>query len=156
MQTVNVGQVNNTGVESSLAVHATQALSFYLNYSYQDEPDVEGVAKLPRPNGELILPLNVPPQHRFNLATVWDVPLYYANARVTYQDDAFWTDVFDARFWGPTDSFVAVNVGAGVRLYDDRIVWSVNGENIFDEDVQQHVFGDIIGRKVWSQVTYRF
>ena len=49
-----------------------------------------------------------------------------------------------------------VNVGAGVRLLDESLVLSVNGLNIFDERVQQHVWGDIIDRRWTGQIAYRF
>jgi hypothetical protein len=29
-------------------------------------------------------------------------------------------------------------------------------QNLFDEDVQQHIFGDIIGRKLAGQVSFEF
>jgi len=32
----------------------------------------------------------------------------------------------------------------------------VIGANIFDEEVQQHVFGDIISRKITGQVGFHF
>jgi hypothetical protein len=32
----------------------------------------------------------------------------------------------------------------------------VNANNIFDERVQQHVWADIINRKVWAQVILRY
>jgi outer membrane receptor protein involved in Fe transport len=125
-----------------------------LNYSWQDF-ETEGIPQVPMPDGTLVYPLNVAPEHRFNGAVVWDMTKVYANVAVTYQDVAFWTDVLDSRFWGPTDSFVATNLAAGVRMLDGSLVFSINANNITDERVQQHVFGNIIGRKIWAQMTYR-
>jgi outer membrane receptor protein involved in Fe transport len=107
------------------------------------------------PDGTLVYPLNIAPENRFNGAVVWDMTTVFANAAVTYQDVAFWTDVFDSRFWGPTDSFFAINLAAGIRLLEGSMVLSINANNITDERVQQHIFGNFIGRKIWAQLTYR-
>ena len=37
-----------------------------------------------------------------------------------------------------------------------RLPVKVSSANVFDEDVQQHIFGDIISRKVTGQVGFRF
>jgi outer membrane receptor protein involved in Fe transport len=151
---VNLGNVKSWGTELSLAVHYPKNWSIVLNYSWQDF-ETDDIPKVPMPDGTLVYPMNIAPEHRFNGALVWDMSTVFANAAVTYQDVAFWTDILDQRFWGPTDSFVATNLAAGVRLGGGSLVFSVNANNIFDERVQQHVFGDIIGRKIWAQLTYK-
>ncbi|GMU64970.1 MAG: hypothetical protein AMXMBFR36_12440 [Acidobacteriota bacterium] len=55
-----------------------------------------------------------------------------------------------------TDSFTQINVAAGVRLLDERLTLQVIGANVTDEDVQQHIFGDIISRKITGQLGLRF
>jgi hypothetical protein len=57
---------------------------------------------------------------------------------------------------GTTDSFTMLNLGAGVRLLEERLVLQVIGANVTDERVQQHIFGDIISRKVTGQVGWSF
>jgi hypothetical protein len=64
--------------------------------------------------------------------------------------------VLDSRFFGPTDDFTQLNVAVGFRFANDRATFQVSGQNVLDEDVQQHVFGDIIGRKVTGQLTFDF
>jgi iron complex outermembrane receptor protein len=155
LQTMNVGQISNRGIEASLAIQARNDLSFHLDYSWQDDPDVEGLTPQTRPNGEEAYPLNIPPKHRFNVGATWENPQFYLNTAVAYQDVAFWGDVLDARFWGPTESFASVNLAAGWRFYGRHAVLSINAQNIFDERVQQHVWGDIISRKIWVHVTYQ-
>ena len=152
---VNVGKVVNQGLEASLSLRGPHATALHMDYSWQRNPDVSGIEKTLLPGGSLVFPVNVPPRHRANATLSWDQPRYFANAGATYQDVAFWTDANDPTFWGPTASFVAVNVGAGLRLFSRSVTLSVNGNNIFDERVQQHLFGDIIGRKVWAQLIYR-
>lgn len=57
--------------------------------------------------------------------------------------------------WGPTDSFTSVNASVGVR-FGDTTTLSVSAYNLFDEDVQQHVFGDLISRRVVGRLLFRF
>jgi outer membrane receptor protein involved in Fe transport len=151
---VNLGNLKSWGTELSLAIHYPVNWSLFLNYSWQDF-ETEDIDQVPMPDGTMVFPLNAAPEHRFNGTLVWDVSTVFANAAVTYQDVAFWTDILDQRFWGQTDSFIATNLAAGVRLGDGNLVFSVNANNIFDERVQQHIFSDIIGRKVWLQAMYR-
>lgn len=143
----NTGEVTNTGVEFSWNYNPRTPASFYINASWQDEPETEGIALEPRPSGELIVPVNIPPEIRLNVGGAYNGERWFGNLNVNYQDEAFWTDILDSRFWGPTDSFTMVNAGLGYR-FGESVSLSVTGQNIFDEDVQQHVFGDILSRKV--------
>ncbi|MEZ5331719.1 MAG: TonB-dependent receptor [Thermoanaerobaculia bacterium] len=143
----NIGEIVDQGLEFSLQGRPSAEWNWFFNYSYQDDPDVTGI-----PEGEV----NLPPNNRFNVGLGYDVPRWFANANVNYQDEAFWTDVLDSRFWGPTDAFTQLNVAVGFRFADDRATFQINGQNVLDEDVQQHVFGDIISRKVTGQLTFNF
>ncbi len=143
----NVGEVTDEGLEVGIQLQPSPNLNLFLNYSYQEDPEVEGID---------ISETNIPPNHRGNLGLSYDSGVFFLNASLNYQDEAFWTDVLDSRFYGPTDSFTQFNVGAGVRLAGDKVTVSVNGQNITDETVQQHVFGDLISRKVTGQVSFSF
>jgi outer membrane receptor protein involved in Fe transport len=143
----NVGETIDRGLEVGLNGNPSRSWSWFANYSYQDEPDVTGI-----PAGEY----NIPPENRFNLGLAYSGPRWFANGNVNYQDEAFWTDVLDSRFFGPTDSFTQFNVAVGMHFMDDGATLQISGQNLFDEDVMQHVFGDIIGRKITGQVSFRF
>ena len=39
---------------------------------------------------------------------------------------------------------------------NDNITVSIQGQNVFDEEVLQHVFGDLLGRKITGQTVLRF
>lgn len=143
----NIGEIVDQGAELSLQGRPSPEWSWFANYSYQDEPEVTGI-----PAGEV----NLPPESRFNLGLAYDVARWFFNANVNYQDEAFWTDVLDSRFFGPTDSFTQLNVALGFRFADERATFQISGQNVLDEDVQQHVFGDIIGRKVTGQLSFDF
>jgi hypothetical protein len=128
----------------------------YLNASWQAEPETKGVEPVLLPGGEIVEPVNIPPEWRGNLGASYSGWRFFASGVVNYQAEAFWTDVLDSRFWGPTDAFTSVDLTGGVHLAGDRVTLSVSGHNIFDAEVQQHIFGDIIGRKFIGRVILRF
>ena len=49
-----------------------------------------------------------------------------------------------------------MNLAVGFRLLDERMTLQVIGSNIFDEDIQQHYYGDILSRKITVQIGFRF
>ena len=151
----NSGDITNTGVEFSWAYRSASPWGFYLNGSWQDEPETTGIEPELLPNGESIIPVNTPPEWRFNTAVTYNTDGWFGSFGLNYQDEAFWTDVLDSRFWGPTDSFTQFNAALGYR-FSDNVSLAVNGQNIFDAEVQQHVFGDIISRKVTGVLHVNF
>ena len=142
----NVGRIINQGVELALSARPSSAWSWFANYSYQADPQVKGI-----PAEEI----NVPPTNRANAGASWDRGIFFLNATVNYQDAAIWRDVLDARFWGPTDRFTSFNAGAGVRV-NENITIALTGTNVTNEKIQQHVFGDIISRKITAQIRFRY
>ncbi len=152
----NIGNVTDRGLEFSYDVNRGNGWTWGFNYSWQDEPEVNGIEMERLPSGQQVLALNIPPEHRANLKLGYDNGTWFFNAIANYQDEAFWTDILDPRFWGPTDSFTMLNAGIGWRLNDGRVTLAINGQNLTDEEIQQHVFGDIISRKVVGQVGFTF
>ena len=65
-------------------------------------------------------------------------------------------DVADLRFAGVTNSFTLVNGGFGVRWLGDKVVTSLKVTNLGNEEVQQHIFGDILRRQVVGEVRITF
>ncbi len=143
----NIGEVTDEGVEASLMYRTGSPWSWSVNYSYQADPEVKGI---PREQ------VNTPPRHRANFSLGYNGDRFFTSGNVNYVDEAFWTDVLDSRFHGPTEEYTQVNLTLGVRLVDDRLQLSVIGSNVFDEEVQQHVFGDIISRKITGQILWSF
>ncbi|MEL7060150.1 MAG: TonB-dependent receptor [Acidobacteriota bacterium] len=143
----NIGETVNQGIELSFDYRPSLAWKFNVNYSYQDEPDVTGIS---------IDETNIPPENRFNAGISYNGPRWYTDATLNFVDEARFTDVLDERFWGTTESYTMVNLTVGIRLLDDRLSLAVIGNNIFDEDIQQHIFGDIISRKVSGQIRFEF
>lgn len=141
----NVGETTDQGFELSLQQRIGSAWSWFFNTSWQDEPEFEGV---------LAADQNVPPEWRANLGLSWDGGTFFWSTNVNYQDEAYFADVLNVR--ATTDSFTQINVAAGVRLLDERLTLQVIAANVTDEDVQQHIFGDIISRKITGQLGLRF
>jgi outer membrane receptor protein involved in Fe transport len=143
----NLGTVKDKGIELGVDGVVSDAVTAFANYSYQWEPVVEGFDASE---------VNQPPQHRVNIGAGVDYDRYFGNLTVSYTADAFWQDVLDARYWGPTDAFTLVNTGLGVRWADGRYVTSLKVTNLLNQDIQQHVFGDIMKRQVVGELRVDF
>jgi iron complex outermembrane receptor protein len=144
----NVGKTTDRGVEFSFQHRMNAEWQWFFNASWQDEPDFEGLTAAEE------LTQNLPPEWRGNIGVSYDSGRWFWSANANYQDEAFWADV--PFVVGTTDSFTMVNAAIGVRLADERVTLQVLGANIFDEEVQQHIFGDLISRKVTGQIGFRF
>jgi hypothetical protein len=77
---------------------------------------------------------------------------FIGNFSMSFTDDAFWQDVLDARYAGSTPGFTLINGGLGVRWAGDRVVTSIKVNNLANEAIQQHIFGDIVRRQVVGEV----
>ena len=64
--------------------------------------------------------------------------------------------MLDARYHGTTEAYTLVNGGFGVRWIDDQLTTSVKVINLANEDVQQHVFGDVLKRQVIGELRVVF
>ena len=144
----NFGSIVSVGLELGANVGITSGVNAVASYTWQDEPDVDDEAI-----GTLFT--NIPPEHQLSLSLDLDRHRWFGSVGVTYTDEAFWQGVLDSRFWGTTDSYTLLNSAIGVRL-GERLVLSIKGTNLTDERAKQHVFGDIIGRKVSTQIQARF
>jgi hypothetical protein len=125
---------------------ATQALNVFANYSFQAEPD---------PDFD-ISEVNLPPTHRFNVGFNYSAGRFLGNASVSYVDDAFFQDVLTADYHGPTEAYTQVNGAFGVRWMDGKVTSSIKVINLTNEDVQSHVFGDVIKRQVLGELRFQF
>ncbi len=142
----NIGERVDEGLEFSIDYRPSSSWHWNLNYSYQAEAEVTGI-----PLDEV----NQAPEHRLNTGLSYNGEKWYFDGNFNYVDEAYWTDVLDSRFWGTTDDYTIVNLGVGYRI-NDSVTVSIMGNNIFDEDAQQHIFGDIISRKISGQVRFTF
>jgi outer membrane receptor protein involved in Fe transport len=144
---LNFGKTTQKGLELGVDSTMNRNVSVFANYSYQAKPEPEGFD---------ISELNLPPKNRFNIGAAITYGRFLGNLSVGYTDSAFWQDVLDDRFHGTTDSYTLVNGGFGVKWAHDRVTTSIKATNLANQDVQQHVFGDVIKRQVVGEVKVQF
>ena len=142
----NLGTVKNKGVELGVDGAVTQALNVFANYSFQAEPDPDFA----------LSEVNLPPKNRFNVGMSYNQGRFLGNVSVSYVDDAVWQDVLDARFSGPTEAFTQVNGAFGVKFARDKVTATIKGINLTNEEIQSHVFGDIVKRQVIGELRVTF
>jgi outer membrane receptor protein involved in Fe transport len=143
---LNLGTVRDKGLELGVDAAVNRALNVFANYSYQWKPD---------PDFD-ISEVNLPPTNRVNAGFNFTQGRYLGNMSVSYQDDAYWQDVLDSRFHGSTDSYTQVNGAFGVRWMNDKLTTTIKFNNLFDEEIQSHVFGDILRRQVIGELRVQF
>ena len=89
---------------------------------------------------------------RFNAGFNYRGSRYLGGASLNYSSSAFWSDVLTSPYAGYTDAFTLVNASAGMKWTGDRMVGMIKVTNLLNQDVQQHVFGDILKRSVSFEV----
>ncbi|MBY0496310.1 MAG: TonB-dependent receptor [Cyanobacteria bacterium] len=142
----NLGRVKNRGFELGIDGAVTRGLNAFANYSYQAQP-VPDFA---------LSEINLPPTNRFNAGFNYSQGHFLGNASVSFVDDAFFQDVLDARFAGPTQAYTQVNGAFGVKWLRDKLTTTIKVINLLDEDIQSHVFGDILKRQVIGELRVTF
>jgi iron complex outermembrane receptor protein len=143
----NFGESTNKGFELGVNSSINQYVGLFANYSYQSDPD---------PKDFSLTELNLPPNNRFNVGATFTYDKFTGNFSVSYADDAFWQDVLNDPYHGTTDAYTMVNAGFGYRWADDKITTSIKIVNLTNEDIQQHVFGDITKRQILGEVRVGF
>jgi iron complex outermembrane receptor protein len=149
---LNLGPIRNQGFEASVDHVLNENFSFFANYSYQKDPEILDDPDGTFPPGEL----GFPPNNRFNAGITYNDRRFIGSASVSYSDEAFWTDVLDARFWGETDAYTMVGGAFGVKWWEGRLTTTLKVSNIFNEEIQQHIFGDVIKRSITGEVRVEF
>jgi iron complex outermembrane receptor protein len=142
----NFDRITDKGVELSLDARLTRSVDTFANYSWQATP---------RPEGFSISEINIPPAHRVNAGAGFNRGRYFGSGSVSYVGEAFWQDV-EPRYVGTTKSYVLVNAGAGVHSRDATMTVAVRANNLFNAEVQQHIFGDVMKRSVTGEVRFAF
>ena len=143
---LNAGRIRESGAELGADINATKEVAVHASYTYQEDPKLTDVS--------LPITLNRPPRHQAALQAVLTHGAWYGSAGATYTGSAFWADVLDSRFWGSTPSYTFLNAAAGYHFHKTDLEFK--GTNLADRRVKEHIFGDIIGRKVTVQVRERF
>jgi iron complex outermembrane receptor protein len=143
---LNLGEVKNKGFELGIDGAVNRALNVFANYSYQAKPD---------PDFD-ISEINLPPTNRFNAGFNFSQGHFLGNMSVSFVDDAYFQDVLDARFAGPTEAYTQVNGAFGVKFLKDKLTTTIKAINLTNEDIQSHVFGDIMKRQIIGEIRVNF
>jgi iron complex outermembrane receptor protein len=142
----NLGTTKNKGFELGIDGAVSRAVNVFANYSWQAEPEPD----FP------ISEINLPPENRFNVGFNFSQNRFLGNLSVSYVDEAFWQDVLDARYAGPTDAYTQVNGAFGVKFAGEKVTATVKVVNLLDEDIQSHVFGDFLKRQIIGELRFQF
>jgi len=130
----NFGRETNQGIELGAQGMVAKNINAFMNYSYQAEPDVNFDPS----------EVNHPPKNRFNFGIGVDNARGFGNITINYVGSAFWQDVLDADYHGPTDAYTMVNLTVGARFKQGRYTPVLKIMNLFNQEIQQHVFGDVM------------
>lgn len=142
----NFGRTTQKGIELGVNAAVSRDVGMFVNYSYQAEPTANFA----------LSELNLPAKSRFNIGANFNRGRFLGDLNVTYSDSAFWQDVLDDRYHGTTEAYTLVNGGFGVKWLNNRLTTAVKGTNLANQDIQQHVFGDIIKRQVVAELRVNF
>ncbi|MBI4484802.1 MAG: TonB-dependent receptor [Acidobacteria bacterium] len=148
---LNLGRIKDKGVELGLDLTVNSSVTAFTNYSYQAKPIAEDL-----PPGTTINDINWPPKNRFNAGFDVSYRRVLGNLSINYTDEAYWQDVLDARFAGTTEPYTIVNAGFGVRWAGERVVTSIKVTNLANQEVLQHIFGDVLKRQVVGEARFTF
>lgn len=146
---LNKGKLIAKGVEMGLDAALAKGVSAYVNYSYQPDPTPSGA-------NYTIADVNLPPHNRYNAGLNFSLDRFVGSASMSYQDKAYWKDILAPLYVGWTKAFTSVNGSFGVRFAGGKVTTTVKVNNIFDQLMQQHVFGDIIKRQIVGEARIAF
>lgn len=143
----NLGEVIDAGIEASVDARWSPGLSTYANYSFQRTPDVAD---------DIPIQLNVPARHRFNAGIAASRGRLFGALSVSTSSRAFWADVQPYTGW--TESYALVSGTAGVRFTTGRSegALALKAINIGDQKIRQHIFGDVLRRRVSLELRVSF
>ncbi len=151
---LNIGSVRSAGLELSASHTFRRGLTLFSNYSYQVLPELlDPVGDPDRPPSETI---NTPPLHRFNAGVTYNGQTYLGNLTVNYSDRAFFAQGIQPFYYGYSDAYTLVSASVGRRWSDGWLTTSLKVLNLFDDPVQQHVFGDVLRRTVMLEALFKF
>jgi outer membrane receptor protein involved in Fe transport len=140
---LNLGPLRQKGLEASIDHRFSERLAMFANYSWQSRPEI-----LSDPNPYPASELAYPPTNTFNAGFRVDSGRCFGNFSVNYSDKAFWSDVLTSSYHGYTDQYAMVNGTIGARWLNGKLTTSVKTTNMLNQDIQQHIFGDILKRTV--------
>lgn len=151
---LNLGPIRNKGLELSIDHVINNDVNVFANYSWQGRPKplTADSDQIPYPSEEI----GFPPESRFNVGVNFNANRFMGSASLSYSDKALWSDVLTPNFHGFTDSYTLVNATFGVKWADGKVTTSLKCMNLTNEQIQQHIFGDILKRSLSLEARFNF
>jgi outer membrane receptor protein involved in Fe transport len=146
---LNKGRLKSQGIELGVDAALARGVNVFANYSYQPDPKPSGA-------NFTIADVNLPPHNRFNAGLNFVKSRFQGDVSLSYQDKAYWKDVLAPLYVGWTKAFTTVNGSFGVKWAGGKVITTVKANNIFNQNMQQHVFGDIIKRQISGEARISF
>jgi len=173
-QWANGADTEDQGIEFSLNWSGPRGLGAWFNYSWQDEPKSDGVPMSERIDnyiaeidsgtdldvdgviGDVSEFVNIPAEHRVALGVQFERPRWFGSVTYDYVSRTFWQDVLTSDFWGHVPSYQLVGLRAGVRWPAQGLELTGQVTNALDDEIQQHILGDVIARRASLELGYRW
>jgi outer membrane receptor protein involved in Fe transport len=149
---LNLGEVTSKGIELGIEGTVTPEWHAFANYAYQAEPNPEFPNLTPE---EALAEINLPAQHLFNVGVSYVGPELFGSLSLSRSSEAFWQDVLDSRFHGFTEPYTMVNLTVGRTFQQGRYTGTLKIVNLANQDVQQHIFGDVMKRSIVGEIKVR-
>ena len=146
---INRTSVRNSGFEVGLNGRRGDFGGF-VNYSWHADPVVEGFGE------EDADEISVPAAHRINAGLDADFGAATLGLSLNYTDRAYWTDVLTADYHGWTDAYTLVNATLAMNLMEGSVQPSIRIINVLNQEIQNHIFGDVLRRQIIGGLRYRF
>lgn len=161
----NRGTVRNDGVELGLSWAGQRGLSATINYSWQSDPLSSGIRMSDRittaqqEHQSGITPdtadfVNIPAKHRLSLSGAINRTRWFAAGSWDYISGTFWQDVLTSDYWGFVSGYNLVGVKGGYRFPRQGLELTGQITNLLNESIQQHIYGDVLERRVTVGLSY--
>ncbi len=161
----NTGTVRNDGLELGLSWEGRRGLSAAFNYSWQSDPLSSGirmsdrVETARRQHAEGMTPdttdfVNIPARHRASLSVQINRQRWFAAGSWDYVSGTFWQDVLTSDFWGFIPDYHLIGVRGGWRWPKQGLDLTGQITNLLNRPIQQHIYGDVLERRVTVGLSY--
>jgi outer membrane receptor protein involved in Fe transport len=151
---LNLGPIRNKGFEVSVDHDFSHKVAAFANYSWQARPKPleADPDQFPYAQEEIGLPA----KNRANGGLTYNDSRFLGNVTVNYADKSFWSDVLTSNFHGFTDAYTLVNTTLGVKWAQGKVTTSIKVTNLLNEEIQQHIFGDVLKRSIVGELRLHF
>lgn len=141
-----LGTVVDRGIELGAEVTLPRGWRTFANGAWQATPITRGLDA-----GTV----NRAPRVRLNAGITIAEGRQTLDATVAHAGSAWWQDVLDARYAGTTRAYTLLDAAYGVMWRRGTVTTVVKVSNALGTPIQQHVFGDVIGRQVTGELRVR-